>query len=166
MPSFNIKDYMLAALGITLVGLGIAYWVQGTHLELVQGKYDTFVAETKAAGLQQELNNKVTQNTLAKAATNIQEKLNEKTIALDNLYTDYNKLRNEHTSSSKASNLSQAASNLSCGDSEARLVRGLEYLEAGILEHLAKPRDQAVIRTIECKRYLDTIESIMTESGN
>lgn len=161
MPDMSIKDYIMAALLAAILGLCIYVEVLDTRLTLKTAEYDTFVANTKAAGAVQEAKNKDTELRLSKAAVTIQEDLNATLTSYNKLYDDYNRMRHASTSGSKASNLSEAASKLSCPSGTEKLAGGLEQLEAGILEKFIKPLGICLAKTASCKTYLDNLSIIL-----
>lgn len=163
MPSLNPLHYVIAGMAVALLVLGIAYTWQGKNLDVVQANYAAFVADTNAAGLQEKINNKRKMSDLIAYSGQLQEKINETTRSLDTTYTNYQRLRRSKASadSSRVPSLAAAASGASCPDDEARLATSLERLEVGVLERMAKSRDEAINLTISCQEYILTLPRIL-----
>lgn len=156
MPDLNPLHYVIAGLAVALLVLGIAYTWQGKNLEVTQAKYDAFVADTNAAGLQAGIDNRKKEAALTDEILKIQGKYDAATNSLNSSYAEYDRLRKSKTNTGGRTvpSLAAAASGASCPDDEARLATSLEQLEAGVLERLAKSRDEAINLTIACQEYI------------
>jgi hypothetical protein len=164
MPDLNPIHYILAGALVLLLILGGMYAWQGQTLKTVQAEYAAFVGENKALGEIAKREKLQKETDLAALSGKHEKELQDAKNSLDRSYAEYDRLRRDKgAGSGRVPSLADAASNLGCGDSEARLVRGLETLEAGILEHLAKPRDEAVNRTLACKNFLVDQQQVLNK---
>lgn len=170
----NIDPIHWAALGLggalflTVAVGGTAYWKQGKELQVCNAEYAGFREKTRAEGLASEILAKGKETELAFAAVNIQGDLNDAHSRLNRLHADYQRLRiadKARTSGERISSLSDAAGRINCPDARAEFAKRLERLEVGIHERILRSRDEAIDRTIACKKYVDRITEIMNR-GN
>lgn len=165
--NLNPIHWMLVGVSVMLVGVSVAYMVQSSQLKAIQVEYRAFQLETEALGKLSERQNREKEIALATAAVNIQTELNNAKSDLDKLYVDYERLRVASTKGSAGSgamsNLADAAGIINCPSARTGLSEGLDRIEDGVLEKLAKSRDQALLRNQACKKYLDELREKLGE---
>lgn len=164
MPSLNISTYISAALGIMLIALGVAYWKQSYELETCGANATAFREQTNAQGLASQIIVSGKEKALETAIVRLQKELQDANSKLGILYADNERLRKlpkGDPSRGKIVNLADAASRISCPDSRAEFAERLERLDVGVRERILKSRDEAILRTITCKRYAEQITSII-----
>lgn len=168
--NFDPIHYAAVALGILLflvvsIG-GTAYWEQGMQLKLCESNYETFRSSTKAEGLAAELDTKSREHDLSMAAINIQQELNHAYTSLSASHADNERLRHDKASAGrlKIVNLSEGAARISCPDARSEFAERLERLDLGVRERLLKSRDEAILRTIACKKWVEEVETIVNKA--
>ncbi len=153
--------YILAgAIILLMLSLGYAK-VLSMQLEASKGQYRAFVAETQAAGIQSEANERAKELELSQAAVNIQEKLNETQNSLNKSYAANDRLRrNKSSGSGQTSSLSEAAKRFNCTNGQTDFAARLEQFETRTIEIL-KRGDVAINRTIGAKEFLESQERVL-----
>ncbi|HUH47846.1 MAG TPA: hypothetical protein VLZ54_11880 [Arenibacter sp.] len=165
LMGINVDPIHWALLGCLILSffLGVSYWKQSNDLRVCVAEHDSYVSNSKAEALASELD--IARLTLANSTLtkNLEDQALENQNSINLAYADYNKRLLDYKRSAGKSGeagLSEAASKLTCADDGTRLAEGLAKLETGVLERLAKSRDEAIKRTILCKEYLDSQEKL------
>lgn len=161
-------------LGLTLSIGGTMYWKQGMDLKVCKADAAAFEARTEAAGTKSELERVGTEDELRHAAVNIQGRLNNAYADNARLHVEYTqRLLNAEKRSSvgQTDKLGSSAGGYSCTNGNGRLVNSLATLESelreGFRQHnikvqpILESRDRAIIRTQECKAYIEQLHSIL-----
>jgi hypothetical protein len=158
------EAWVILFLTIGVIVFGGLWWGNKHALELCTAEYNSFTAQTQAAGDIAEKDRSTKETALANAAVNIQRSLTDEMAKTAALTADVNRLRaNAKASarSSQASDLAAAAPLFECSAADTRLESALDELEAGIIQELVQPRDEAITMLNGCKAYLDQIEHIL-----
>jgi hypothetical protein len=164
MPSADISVYISAILGVIIAGLGIAYWKQSYELETCEAQASSFREQVNAEGLASKLAINMKEQALEDAIDKLRRELGDANSKLNTLYADNERLRKlpkGNPSRGGIINLADAASRISCPDARAEFAERLERLDIGVRERILKSRDEAILRTIACKKYAETVTSII-----
>lgn len=148
----NIPAYIIGILLICLLGVSVSHRVQEARFNLLDAKHKAFVAQTKSEGLEAQAKADKLKSAYLKVAAALEKEREAYHNSLDAAYTEYNRLRRDaSTSSNRVRSLTEALKGVDCSSAtRAGLNTGLERIEAGVLERLAKSRDKAIIDLRAC----------------
>lgn len=144
--------WLAVALAVVSVILGGYAWDQSEKYDntreqyrLYQGQIQAEINRDKAAFKAAEAANKLDNEKLERRLANAQ-------TTLDKLYIDYDRMRKQSANlAAENASLSGAARQLEISEAaRARLAGALERLESGVLQRLAKPRDETINLLNEC----------------
>jgi len=161
MPSVVV----LIILAVAIITPTVGWWQSSLRLDLCKADAQSFQDKTRLAGERSEKERVEAETALAKAAVNIQEKLNETAIDRDKRYADYERLlaasQGANPGGSKAGNASPTPTRLTCPDGGAEFNSALGGFEVAVSEQILKTRDEAISRSIACKAYIEQIDKIL-----
>src|SRR5574340_647470 len=165
MPDLNPLHYLIVIGAIIMALMGADLWMVKAEFRVCTAEHEAFIAKTKAEGEESLRETENREHLLAQAATNIQEDLNHAKDNLNRAYAANERLRldaKRSAGSVKTVYLADAASRLNCPDRSADLAGRLEQIEAGNVR-LLKRGDEAILRTIACKKYVDSLKQTLKE---
>lgn len=154
--NFDPIHWAAVALGIALVGTGVFATVQTNRLDNVSTQYELYKGATNS---QAERNKAIAEAEISRLVlrnNNLDKEYIDAKSNLDIAYANYDRLRKQSESDRSRSNHLEAITRELAGNKEAesRLPDAMGKLEDGILQELAKPRDEVILLLNQCLDFI------------
>lgn len=158
--------WLAIALLICLAVLSVWHWGTVQRLEVCKSNHATFKAQAESNYAVAVLATEQALAILSGKVSNLNGELENAKTDLDRAYAEYNRLRRQPaaTRPPTAAPLSDAARSVTCDQTgQGRLAGTLERIETGVLERLAKPRDEVILLLNTCLGYVQALPTAPPE---
>lgn len=149
----------VALLGVILV-LASMQWTTSQRLKVCTSDHAAYKARAEGDAAIATLATERALTILSNQVSKLNGELANAKTDLDKSYSDYDRLRRQPpaTRPATAAPLSDAARGLACDQAgETRLAETLERIETGVLDRLAKPRDEVILLLNTCLAYVQAL---------